>query len=150
MDSLPRPLPPLKRVLFCCDFDRDRSDFEKALGLAARLGCRPVYVAGALGGRTDHALVNLALIEKYALSLELVLLDRGWSRLLGPGSWRFPRPRGSLFTLLAAGGKARVSLSGALYPLRLKTLEPGSRGLSNGAKGPISLTVHQGKVWFIA
>lgn len=149
MDSLPRPLPRLKKAVFCCDFDQDRSDFEKALGLAGELGCRRVYVAGALGGRTDHALINLALIERLSPSLEIVLLDSRTARLLGPGTYRFTLARGAIFSLLAVP-RARVSLSGAKYKLAKAVLEPGSRGLSNQAKGPVRLRVHRGRVWFMS
>ena len=148
MDSLPKPLPRWKRTVFWCDFDEQRSDFEKTLSFARDLGCRRVLVAGALGGRTDHALVNLALIERHSRDLEIVLLERGTARLLGPGRYRLGLKRGATFSLLAAP-RAKVSLAGAKYPLKQAALEAGSRGLSNKAPGPASLTVHRGRLWLV-
>lgn len=149
MDSLPSPLPYWKGTVYWCDFDEDRSDFEKALEFCSDIGWRRLWVAGALGGRLDHALVNLALIERYSAAVDIELVDSGTARLLGKGKHRFPLPSGSLFSLLALG-EASVTLTGARYPLEKTILKPGSRGLSNRAEGPVAVTVHSGRVWFIA
>ena len=149
MDSLPRPLPSFKRVLYFCDFDVDRSDFEKGLELARELGCRKACVAGAVGGRLDHTLVNLALIERYSAALDIELLDGASARLLGPGRHALAVPRGRTFSLLAAP-KALVTLSGARYALSRAGLVPGSRGLSNVSLGAPVLTVHEGRLWVLA
>ncbi len=147
MDSLPKPLPRFPDAVYWCDFDADRSDFEKALDLALDLGCERAYVAGALGGRLDHMLVNLALVERYSARLDVELVDAsGRARLLGPGRHALETPRGRSFSLLAAP-KAVVTLAGARYPLRRFRLEAGSRGLSNVALGRPALTVHKGRVW---
>ena len=148
MDSLPHPLPRWERTVYWCDFDEDLSDFEKALRFAKDIGCRRVFAAGVLGGRMDHALVNLALIERYSARLEIVLIDRGAARLLGPGRHRFSLRRGATFSVLAAP-RAVVTLAGARYPLKRIALEMGSRGLSNRAEGRVSLTVHRGRAWFM-
>ena len=66
MDSLPKPLPKWRNTVFLCDFSKEKSDFEKVLDLAASSGAREVWVAGAVGGRLDHLLVNLSLVERFA------------------------------------------------------------------------------------
>ncbi len=148
MDSMPRPLPrSWKGTSFVCDFDEDSSDFEKALAFLSEAGCGRLYVAGLLGGRLDHALVNLALAGAYGAKASLVIVDRGLATLMGPGRYRFPLKKGELLSLLAAGKGARVSVAGVRYPLRRALLRPGGRGLSNLAGGPLSLAVHSGRVW---
>ena len=148
MDSLPRPLPrSWARTRFVCDFDEDASDFEKALAFLRRSGCARLYVAGLLGGRLDHALVNLALARGCGTRLPVVVVDRGLAGLLGPGSHRLGLKRGELLSILAATARARVSLSGVRYPLRRAALAPGGRGLSNVATGKVILSVHAGLVW---
>ncbi|MEK7858750.1 MAG: thiamine diphosphokinase [Elusimicrobiota bacterium] len=147
MDSLPKPRPRWKKTVYWCDFDPDRSDFEKALGFALDIGCAQLFVAGALGGRLDHAMVNLALARSYSEKLEIVLVDRGTARLLKPGRYRLPLRRGDTLSLLAASDKTRLSATGLRFPLKKTPMAPGSRGLSNVARGPVSLTVHSGSVW---
>ncbi|MBI4375531.1 MAG: thiamine diphosphokinase [Elusimicrobia bacterium] len=145
MDSLPRPLP-RTQATFLCDFDSDRSDFEKALELCSELRLDPLYVAGAGGGRMDHLMVNLALCEKYGRANRLVLLDRGYGLWLGKGRHALDIPKGSLFSLLASP-RAVVTLSGARYPLKRQALSAGSRGLSNVSTGRVRFQVHQGRIW---
>lgn len=148
MDSLPRPLPRDPETIYWCDFDEQRSDFEKALEFAAGMGCARAYVAGALGGRTDHVLINLAVFERYTGALELVLLDRGFARMLGSGRHLLAAAKGARFSILAAP-RALVTLRGAQYPLRRFALERGSRGLGNRSLGRPALTVHSGRVWLL-
>ncbi len=151
MDSLPKSLPrSWARTAFICDFDENSSDFEKALAFLAKAGRRRVYVAGLFGGRLDHCLVNLALARRFGAALGLVLVDRGMAVLLGPGRHRLPLKRGRIFSVLAAADAARVSISGARYPLRRERLLPGGLGLSNRALGPVTLFVHSGLVWAMA
>lgn len=150
MDSLPRPIPQSwVRTCFWYDFSEDQSDFEKTLDFARQLGCPRVYVAGALGGRFDHILVNLRLIERYSQELDLVLVDSGNARLLKPGHYQYALKNGAIFSLISATPRACVTLSGARYPLKNAWLRPGSQGLSNVATGPIDLVVTSGRVWIV-
>ncbi|OGR87269.1 MAG: thiamine diphosphokinase [Elusimicrobia bacterium RIFCSPHIGHO2_02_FULL_57_9] len=151
MDSLPRPLPHFKkRTTYLCDFDEDRSDFEKTLNFAGEAGFKRIYVAGALGGRTDHMLVNLALIGRYSASLEIIMVDRGFARLLGPGRYDLATlKKGQAFSLLAAP-QAKVSLAGAKHVLKNVFLQAGSLGLSNKAASRPHLVIHQGRLWLMS
>lgn len=149
MDSLPHPLPRWKNTTYWCDFDQNRSDFEKALHFAQGIGCRRLWVAGGMGGRLDHAMVNLGVVERYSGEFDITLIDEGMARLLHPGRHSFMLPRGKTISLLAAAPRAKVSLSGTRYPLHKAALTQGSRGLSNKAIGPVHLTLHSGRVWVI-
>ncbi len=149
MDSLPKPLPRWRKTIFACDFDEDRSDFDKALDLSSELGLRRVFVACALGGALDHCLVNLAVIAAGRAGLEIVLADRGTGVLLGPGRHALSIPKGKRFSILAAGPRAKVSLTGARYPLKNQRLTPGSRGLGNRSSGAPVLRIASGRVWLL-
>ena len=129
------------------DMDEHRSDLDKALSLAKRLGASRVVAAGALGLALDHALVNLAVLESSKLDVEL--LDEGSAKLLGPGRHRPRLPKGARFSLLAAP-RARVRLTGARWPLKGEPLPRGSRGLGNRAVGAVTLHVLSGRVWLAA
>lgn len=149
MDSLPHPLPRAwKETVYWRDLDEDRSDLDKALDFLKVRGRSRVFVAGALGGGLDHELVNLSVLEKSAAGLDLVVIGGGAARLLGPGRHRLDLRKGERFSLLAAPS-ARVSLTGARYPLRAERLLRGSRGLGNRSLGRTVLRVSRGRVWFV-
>lgn len=148
MDSVPRSLPRRwRRTEFVVDAREDRSDLAKALDFARRRGFRRVYAAGVRGGGLDHELVNVTVLEA-AAGLEVVIVDGGEARLLGPGLHRPALPAGARFSLLAAPS-ARVTLTGARYGLVRETLRRGSRGLGNAAAGRVTLRVHSGRVWLV-
>lgn len=149
MDSLPRPLARFwSGITFVNDSDQSRSDLDKALDLARRLGVKRALIAAARGGGLDHELVNFAALEEGARGLELAVIGGGVARLLGPGRHRLPLKRGARFSLLAAP-RARVSLVGACYTLKNEVLRRGSRGLGNRAEGKVVLTVREGRIWVI-
>jgi thiamine pyrophosphokinase len=146
MDSLPLRLPRAWRgVPRVVDRDEDRGDLDKSLDLARRLRAREVEVACALGGDLGHELVNLAVLERRGKEFAFSLPDAG-ARLLGPGRHALSLKRGARFTVLAAP-HARVSLTGARYPLKNESLSRSSRGLGNRATGKTVLTVRAGLVW---
>ncbi|MFH2205110.1 MAG: thiamine diphosphokinase [Elusimicrobiota bacterium] len=150
MDSLPRPLPKWKNTAFCCDFDEDRSDFEKALEYLEGMEAGPVWIVGALGGRPDHALVNLSLIEHWARRLPLVLADGGLAQPAGPGRYAYACGKGAAVTLLPITGSCRLSTRGLRYTLKNETLRRGSRGLSNRTTaGEFKVHVHSGRLWIM-
>ncbi len=149
MDSLPARIPVRRGMVFWCDFDENRSDFQKCLDFAAARGFARAYVAGALGGRLDHAAVNLALAETAPKGMDVALVDRGLGRILGPGRHRLKLRSGEPFSFLALG-EARLDLSGCDYPLRGAVLKRGSRGLSNRARGAVVLNLSRGRLWFFS
>ena len=150
MDSLPKKLPRTwKQTLYWCDFDPERSDLDKALDFARALGAESVRVAGVLGGRLDHELVNFAALEESGVGLELTVIDGGIVRLLGLGRHRLALKKGERFSLLAAP-RARLSLAGTRFGLKNELLRRGSRGLGNRAEGKVVLTVREGRVWVVA
>ncbi len=149
MDSVPKSLPKAwTKTQYRYDFNPDRSDLDKALGLARSIGARVVWVAGVLGGGLDHELVNFAAIEEGARDFDLTVIDGGTARLLGPGRHRLAFKTGARFSLLAAPS-ARLTLTGSRFLLKDEVLRRGSRGLGNRAEGKVTLTVLKGRVWVV-
>lgn len=149
MDSVPKSLPKAwTKTQYRRDLDPDRSDLDKALGLARSIGARVVWLAGVLGGGLDHELVNFAAIEEGARDFDLTVIDGGNARLLGPGRHRLAFKTGARFSLLAAPS-ARLTLTGARFALKDEVLRRGSRGLGNRAEGRVTLTVRKGRVWVV-
>lgn len=149
MDSAPRVKRPKawRRTSFINVPDQDSNDLSKCLVFARRLGFRRVYVSCVRGGRLDHELVNFTVLEA-ARGLDIVVVDGGEARLLGPGTHRPSLAAGRRFSLLAAPA-ARVTLTGARYGLARELLRRGSRGLGNRSAGRVTLRVHSGRVWLV-
>ncbi len=117
--------------------NKDASDLELAIDLALEHGATYIDIAAALGGREDHALVNVAVAcSSHYSTVELWL--RGESSVMTPihtGMARaLPIGEGAVISLLAVGGPAVVTARGVRWELDGETLHPtSSRGLSNVA-----------------
>lgn len=130
--------------------DKDATDLELALEVAAEFAPARVLVAGIEGGRPDHALANLlvpASARFAVLDIELVVeAGRAWvvrNRLVGE------LPPGTIISVIPVHGSAEVSLAGVRWPLDRELLEAGTTwGVSNeiSAPPPFSLDVHAGVV----
>ena len=114
--------------------DKDQTDLELALELAARLADR-VIVIGASGGRLDHLVGNLTVlaspqwsgvdIEAWLGNAQAVVVHAHRELDVEPGA---------TVSLFALGGPARVTTTGLAWPLNDEILEPlTSRGISNRA-----------------
>jgi thiamine pyrophosphokinase len=128
--------------------DKDATDLELALDVAASSDVERILVLAGDGGRLDHLLSALLLFghERYEgaqvdafVGPARVHVVRGERTLTGEP--------GELVSLLALHGPARgVRTEGLAYALRGDTLEPGSsRGVSNVLTAPTAkVTVEHG------
>lgn len=128
--------------------DKDQTDLELALELAARLADR-VIVIGAGGGRLDHLIGNLAVlaspqwsgvnIEAWLNNAQAVVVHHQRILDVEPGT---------TLSLFALGAPARVTTTGLAWPLNDEFLDPlTSRGVSNQANTSFpQLSVHEGVV----
>jgi thiamine pyrophosphokinase len=124
---------------------KDETDLELALLHAAERGATAIDVLGALGGRWDHTLANVALLDLPALRGRRVrlLADRQELFLVRDAAAIEGRP-GDTVSLLPLTAEARgVTTRGLLYPLDGATLRyERARGVSNvliEAPGHVSL-----------
>jgi thiamine pyrophosphokinase len=116
--------------------EKDWTDLELAFNQLTAEKCRTAQVFGALGGRLDHTLANIALLYKMKLSgTELVLIgeEQAVTLLTDQEKIRIFPFAGGHFSLLPYPFAAQgVSIRGAKYPLEEATLELGStRGVHN-------------------
>ena len=128
--------------------DKDQTDLELALELAARLADR-VIVIGASGGRLDHLIGNLTVlaspqwsgvdIEAWLGNTQAVVIHAHRTLEAEPGD---------TVSLFAVGGPARITTTGLKWPLNNEALDPlTSRGVSNEATIPSPhIVVTQGVV----
>lgn len=115
----------------CCQ--KDDTDGEAALNLAARHGAKVVTFLGALGGRMDHALANLMLLNlAHRLGIRAQILDEHVRILRVDGECVLSGAKGDTVSLLPLGEARGVTLEGFFYPLEHATLTSTSTlGVSN-------------------
>ena len=117
--------------------DKDQTDLELALELAARLADR-IIVIGAGGGRLDHLIGNLAVLASPQWSGVNIEAWLGNALAVVVHSHRvLDVEPGATVSLFAVGGPARATTTGLAWPLTDELLEPlTSRGVSNQATNP--------------
>jgi len=122
---------------------KDETDAELALAAAAATEPGEIILLGALGGRIDHTLGNLSLLNMEALrSLNVRIYDGLSAVWLVSDYTEICGMAGDLVSLIPWGGDAHgVKTEGLAYALRGETLRFGpSRGISN------SLTAEHARV----
>jgi thiamine pyrophosphokinase len=113
---------------------KDETDLELALLAAQRRGARRLVVYGALGGRWDQSLANIALLALPELAAcRTVLRDGAQTIELVRERLELTAPIGTTVSLLPFGGAAAgVTTAGLAYPLTDARLHlERSRGVSN-------------------
>ncbi len=112
------------------------TDSEKALLWALTNFHAEGVLLGATGGRIDHSLFNVSLLERFAERMPLCIADElSVSIRLAPHSvTHWPLALGTDFSLVPLAGSAQeVTLTGAAYPLHDARLVPG---------GPATISNH--------
>lgn len=129
--------------------DKDATDLDLALSIAADLADRVVVVDPGLG-RLDHSIANTLLLgAKRFAGVELVAYSGSGMITVVRGNRRLAGAPGDHVSLLAVGAAAHeVTTEGLRWPLDAASLEPGSTlGVSNELVGPTALvTVGRGVV----
>lgn len=128
--------------------EKDETDLELALLYAVAQGAERIDILGALGGRWDQGLSNVALLALPELAGRRVrLLDVGQEAYLARGETPIPGEVGETVSLLPLGGPARgITTLGLYYPLADAELRfERSRGVSNVIVAPpAQVTVREG------
>ena len=136
--------------------EKDDTDTQLAASVAVERGATEVLIFGGFGGRPDHTLANLAVLEDLARRGLSALLDSGRARarFLIHGRVEIPREdRFRYLSLLPAGTRSTgVSLSGVKYPLTNATLYRRRAGfsVSNEITAPsAALSLRSGPLWIL-
>jgi len=111
---------------------KDKTDLEFALELAFHLQIEEIIVFGALGGRTDHTLVNVALLSRYPGK---VFLETESERLFViPQHVELTVEPGQTISLIPLNGPVKgIYTEGLKWPLKDATLDKNFIGISNEA-----------------
>lgn len=150
-DSGGCPQPGLRAtVLPTC---KDLTDLQAAWEQAYSLGFRKICLTGCTGGRQDHHLAALQLLERMHLrGCEGIILDRDNEiSFFAPGKKQLKRTAFSYFSLIPLDAEVTVSIRGAKYDLMERRLQRGdSLCVSNEfLDGPVELTLSGGSCWLI-
>lgn len=130
--------------------EKDESDLELALEHALRIKPEEIIIFGALGGRIDHALANIFLLETAVPpELSFSLRDEGLAIYLFNESLVLEGNKGDILSLLPLSEKAEnVRTEGLSYPLKGEVLYRNqTRGLSNiFVSEKVMITISAGKI----
>ena len=98
--------------------EKDETDTMTAIDRAADAGCTEILLVGGIGGRLDHTLSNVFLLESLKSRGVSVTVTDGQStvRFLRDETVMLPR-RGFRYFSLFAVDDAAVTVRGAKYPL---------------------------------
>ncbi len=132
--------------------DQNYADLEKAILLAMERGATEIVVLGASGGRLDHTLGNLAVMQRYSSAVKLVFLDDFGSchSLSTPQTFRFHVDLGDTVSLVAFQPNSIVSIKGVKWELKDYPLPVGTQGVSNlAASNIIEVSVANGAVFVL-
>ena len=114
---------------------KDATDTETALTEAEKRGYKEITLLGALGGRVDHTLANLALVSQAKQrGTNLTIIDSHHKIFAVKNeSVRIERKTAKYYlSVFSVGGDSVISEEGVYYPLSDYTLSPFSAlGVSN-------------------
>lgn len=130
------------------DADVDHTDLEKAVAFCIGRGATRVDVAGAGGGRADHALANLSVLRQFRGRADVRLMDDLFETRLVPGEADIAGPPGTVVSLVAVGRCEGVTTKGLRWELHERTLEFSPYGVHNEvASQPASVRVRSGDLY---
>lgn len=118
---------------------KDDTDLEHAVMIAADKGCDDFIVYGAVGGKLDHTLGNIAVAQKIAFMGGRVMFYGGDSSftVFRNGSVAFPARESGRISVFSLDGTAKgVSIRGLSFEAEDIELTPmTTRGVSNAFIG---------------
>ena len=150
-DSGGAPLEGIEAVVL--PTQKDLTDLQAAWQAAYAMGFRTVYLTGCTGGRQDHHIAALQLLEAMAEhGCEGTILDpENEISFLTTGTIMLQRGGFRYFSLLPVEREIIVSIEGAKYPLDRRSVFRGnSLCVSNEfASDAVTVTIHNGACWLV-
>lgn len=135
--------------------EKDLTDTEAALTHALEKGCRNVILLGGMGGRLDHTMGNIGLLDKYYNSFDHMEFIDGKNKmeLLKDSGRTLKRDaRYKYFGLVSLNAEASgIDIRGAKYELTGASLERASTlGVSNEfSEDTVEICVREGTLLIV-
>lgn len=152
-DSIGREIPSDVPEILKLPTKKDLTDTQLAVEKAVKEGATDITIIGGLSGRLDHTLSTLAMLENLRERGIRGTVVNGQSRAVYIKNTNHIIMRGDYkyFSLIATDTAKGVSIEGAVYPLKNKTLERKLQyAVSNEVEGNCALvTVKKGGLYII-
>lgn len=135
--------------------EKDLTDTEAALTHALEKGCRNVILLGGMGGRLDHTMGNIGLLDKYYSSfdhMEFIDGKNNMELLKDSGRTLKRDARYKYFGLVSLNAEASgIDIRGAKYELTGASLERASTlGVSNEfSEDTVDIYVREGTLLIV-
>lgn len=135
--------------------EKDLTDTEAALTHALEKGCRNVILLGGMGGRLDHTMGNIGLLDKYYNSFDHMEFIDGKNKmelLKDSGRTLKQDARYKYFGLVSLNAEASgIDIRGAKYELTGASLERASTlGVSNEfSEDTVEICVREGTLLIV-
>ena len=135
--------------------EKDLTDTEAALTHALEKGCRNVILLGGMGGRLDHTMGNIGLLDKYYNSFDHMEFIDGKNKmelLKNSGRTLKRDARYKYFGLVSLNAEASgINIRGAKYELTGASLERASTlGVSNEfSEDTVEIYVREGTLLIV-
>lgn len=153
-DSDSGGIPPAGAETVLLPPEKDLTDLQAAYEYARRRGIRRVVLTACTGGRQDHHLANLALLETaWRDGVEAAVLDaRNAVAYLNGGSIRIPHGVFRYFSVIPMDARlCEVRIRNARYPLDVPELRRGDTlTVSNETlEGGSEVRIGSGAAWIV-
>ena len=134
--------------------EKDATDTQLAVGLALERGADELVIIGSLGGRIDHALSNISLLEDLANSGVHASMTDGQNRIryIRSTSYLIAKSHFTYLSVIAADSVVKgVTIEGCKYPLKNAKLNRGFQyAVSNEIEGNCAfISVKKGGIYLI-
>lgn len=113
--------------------EKDFTDASFAVDLALERGADFIYIIGGLGGRLDHTMANMGILERlWSMGVRAFITDgKNRARYIERTSELVPRAGFKYLSIIAADKEARgVSAEGCKYPLKNARLSRNNNSFS--------------------
>ncbi len=147
--GLPKDVPEILQV----PVKKDLTDTQLAVEKAVEMGACEIFIIGSTSGRLDHTLSTLAILENLWERHKRGYIISGQNRVsyIKNTNHIVLRSDYKYFSLIATDVAKGVSIEGAIYPLKNKTLDRKLQyAVSNQIEGNAALvTVKKGGLFII-
>lgn len=125
------------------------TDLEKTLQFALENSVTKVTATGISGGRLDHQINNLNILEKFSDRLEINIIDKSGTGIFVRDKTVFKGIIGQQISLIAFRQANGITTKGLKFPLNNESLEWAVRdGLSNEiVSNPVEIEVKKGTIF---